>query len=79
MHYYGYGYQVHQAERIMNRAEQRDADAQLGQLSAAVGQWAHSLGKLVRTMRREPDLVAADRLAPGLSACTPSPRQPGGW
>jgi hypothetical protein len=72
MLYYGYGYQVHQAERVMNRAEQRDADAQLGQLSAAVGRWARSLGRPVRAMRREPEILI-------LGACPPSRGQPAGW
>jgi hypothetical protein len=40
-----YGYMVYQAERAKSPAEQREADAQLGRLFAALAQWRHSLAK----------------------------------
>jgi hypothetical protein len=47
-----YGYTCYQAERARTLAEQREADAQLGQLIAALGQFLGSLARPVRALRR---------------------------
>lgn len=49
---FNYGYTCYQEERAKTRAEQRDADAQVGQLLAALGQLLGSLAKPVRALRR---------------------------
>ena len=49
---FSYGYTCYQAERARTLAEQREADAQLGQLFAAFGQFLGSLAKPVRALRR---------------------------
>jgi hypothetical protein len=48
-----YGYMGYQAERPKSRAEQRQADAQLGELFAALGQLLGSLAKPARALRRQ--------------------------
>jgi hypothetical protein len=48
-----YGYLAYQAERPKSRAEQREADAQLGQLFAAIAQLLCLLAKPVRALRRQ--------------------------
>jgi hypothetical protein len=48
-----YGYMGYQAERPKSQAEQRDADAQLGQLFAALAQLLYSPAKPVRALRRQ--------------------------
>jgi hypothetical protein len=45
-----YGYTAYQAERPMARAEQRQADAQLGKLCAALAHWRQSLASPVRAI-----------------------------
>jgi hypothetical protein len=47
------GYPPYQAERAKTRAEQMEADAQLGQLFAALSQSLRSLAKPVRALRRK--------------------------
>lgn len=47
-----YGYLGYQAERVKTQAEQRDTDAQLGQLCAALAESLRSLAKPVRALRR---------------------------
>jgi hypothetical protein len=44
---FNYGYMCYQAERAKTQAEQRDADAQLGQLFAEVAQLRHTSIKAV--------------------------------
>ena len=41
-----YGYLLHEAERTRNQAEQRQADALVGQTAAAVARRAHSVTRL---------------------------------
>jgi hypothetical protein len=48
-----YAYLGYQAERPKSRAEQRQADAQLGELFAALAQFLRSLAKPVRALRRQ--------------------------
>ena len=48
-----YGYLGYQAERPKSRAEQREVDAQLGQLFAALAQLLCVLAKPVRALRRQ--------------------------
>jgi len=48
-----YGYLGYQAERPKSRAEQREADAQVGQLFAALAQLLCVLAKPVRALRRQ--------------------------
>jgi hypothetical protein len=48
-----YGYMGYQAERPKSRAEQRQADAQLGELFAALAQLLGSLAKPARALRRQ--------------------------
>jgi hypothetical protein len=48
---FNYGYTCYQAERAKTQAEQREADAQLGQLLAAFAQLLGSLAKPVRALR----------------------------
>ncbi len=54
-----YGYLGYQAERPKSRAEQREADAQLGQLFAALAQLLCAFARPVGALRRS---------VPGLSA-----------
>lgn len=77
-----YGYVVYQAERTKSHAEQREADAQLGELAAAFAQLLHPLTRTVRAWRRQPGpgptagpcLPAEDAAcAHGLVAQTTSP------
>jgi hypothetical protein len=49
---FNYGYTCYQAERARTPAEQREADAQLGQLFAALGQVLGSLARPVHALRR---------------------------
>jgi hypothetical protein len=44
---FNYGYMCYQAERAKTQAEQRDADAQLGQLFAEIAQLRHTSIKAV--------------------------------
>jgi hypothetical protein len=46
-----YGYTDYQAARPMARAEQRQADAQLGRLWAALAQWRQTLVSPARALR----------------------------
>ena len=48
-----YGYLAYQAERPKSRAEQRQAEAQVGQLLAALAQVLGWLAKPVRALRRQ--------------------------
>jgi hypothetical protein len=48
-----YGYMGYQAERLKSRAEQRQADAQLGELFAALGELLGALAKPARDLRRQ--------------------------
>jgi hypothetical protein len=50
---FNYGYLGYQAERAKTRAEQRAADAQLGQLFAALARLLGPLAKPVRALRRQ--------------------------
>jgi hypothetical protein len=61
-----YGYTAYQAERPMTRAEQREADTQLGRLCAALAQWRQSLARPARA--RHPRFGTG---ATGLRACVP--------
>ena len=61
-----YGYVIYQAERTMTRAEQREADAQLGRLFAALPRWRRSLTRPARALRRQP----------GISRTSPRPCLP---
>ena len=47
-----YGYAIYQADRTRTVAEQREADAQLGRLSAALLRRFHSLGTPARVLLR---------------------------
>ena len=49
-----YGYVLHEAERTRSPAEQRAADALLGQHSAALAQLFRSLARPSRALRRQP-------------------------
>jgi hypothetical protein len=51
---FNYGYLTYQAERTMTQAEQRETDAQLGQLSAAFAQLLRPLTKPARAPGRQP-------------------------
>ena len=51
---FSYGYQGYQAERAKTRAEQTAADAQLGQLFAALAKLLGSVARPVRALRRQP-------------------------
>ena len=47
-----YDYLLHEAERTRNQAEQRQADALMGQIAAAVARRADSLTRLwIRSLR----------------------------
>src|SRR5258708_32734684 len=50
---FNYGYMCYQAERAKTQAEQREADAHLGLLFAALAQLLGSLAKPVRALRRQ--------------------------
>ena len=54
-----YGYLVYQAERTKTQPEQRETDAQLGQLSAAFAQLLRPLTKPARALRRQPGTEVA--------------------
>jgi hypothetical protein len=47
-----YGYAIYQADRTATTAEQREADAQLGRLSAALQKRLRSLGSPARVLLR---------------------------
>jgi hypothetical protein len=47
-----YGYAIYQADRTPTAAEQREADAQLGRLSAALLRRLQSLGRPARALLR---------------------------
>jgi len=49
-----YGYLVYQAQRTKTQAEQRETDAQLGQLSAAFAQLLRPLTKPARALGCRP-------------------------
>jgi hypothetical protein len=49
-----YGYAIYQADRTPTTAEQREADAQLGRLSAALQKRLRSLGSPARVLLRRP-------------------------
>jgi hypothetical protein len=49
-----YGYTAYEAERTRNPAEQRAADALLGQRSAALARLLRSLARPARAPRRQP-------------------------
>jgi hypothetical protein len=49
-----YGHMVYEAERTRSPAEQRAADALLGQNSAAVAGLFRSLARPARALRRQP-------------------------
>jgi hypothetical protein len=49
-----YGYVLYEAERTRSPAEQRAADALLGQHSAALARLFRSLARPARTLRRKP-------------------------
>jgi hypothetical protein len=51
---FNYGYMVYEAERIRSPAEQRAADALLGQHSAALARLLRSLTRPARALRRQP-------------------------
>lgn len=61
---FNYGYLTYQAERAKPPAEQREADAQLGRLSAAFAQLLRPLTKSARTLHRHPGT--------GLRPCIPA-------
>ena len=69
-----YAYLGYQAERPKSRAEQREADAQLGQLFAALGQLLCVLAKPVRALRRLPQARDID-LQPDTKGRQCSPEQ----
>ena len=58
-----YGYVLHEAGRTRSPAEQRAADALLGQHSAALARWLRSLGRPARALRRQPGTSLAARRA----------------
>jgi hypothetical protein len=49
-----YGYAIYQADRTPTAAEQREADAQLGRLSAALQKRLRSLRRPARVLLRRP-------------------------
>jgi hypothetical protein len=63
-----YGYTAYEAERTRNPAEQRAADALLGQRSAALARLLRSLARPARTPRRQP----GPNLPAGERACQPA-------
>ena len=65
-----YGYMCYQAERTKTPAEQREADAQLGHLFAALAQLLGSLAKPVLALRRQSGT--------GPSVCERAPRPAAG-
>ena len=73
-----YGYLTYQAERTKTKAEERETDAQLGQLSAAFAQLLRPLTKPARALRPHPCplSVAGDTQLgtgePGLRPCMPA-------
>jgi hypothetical protein len=62
-----YGYLIYQAERVKTQPEQRETDAQLGQLSAA---FARLLRPLTKPARPAPPA----RYGPAGSAAVPASR-----
>jgi hypothetical protein len=62
-----YGYLTYQAERTKTQAEERETDAQLGQLSAAFAQLLRPLTKPARALRPQPGTGE-----PGLRPCMPA-------
>ena len=62
-----YGYLIYQAERVKTQPEQRETDAQLGQLSAAFAQ-------LLRPLTKPARLAPPARYGPAGSAAVPASR-----
>jgi hypothetical protein len=60
-----YGYLIYQAERTKTQAEQRETDAQRGQLSAAFAQ-------LLRPLTKPARLAPPARFGPAGSATVPA-------
>ena len=58
-----YGYMVYEAERTRSLAEQRAADALLGQHCAALARLFRSLARPARALRRQPGTSLAARRA----------------
>jgi hypothetical protein len=48
-----YGYAIYQADRTRTAAEQREVDARLGRLAAALLRRLHSLGRPARVLLRQ--------------------------
>ena len=81
-----HGYLLYQAERVRTPAEQREADAWLGQRAAALAHVFRSIARPARAPRRQTAMglparalrrqtatgqPATGQLAPGLQACRP--------
>ncbi len=62
-----YGYLIYQAERVKTQPEQRETDAQLGQLSAA-------FARLLRPLTKPARLAPPARYGPAGSAAAPASR-----
>lgn len=62
-----YGYLIYQAERVKTQPEQRETDAQLGQLSAA-------FARLLRPLTKPARLAPPARYGPAGSAAVPASR-----
>jgi hypothetical protein len=62
-----YGYMIYEAERTRSPAEQRAADALLGQRSAALAQLFRSLAWPARALRRQ-----SGTRQPARRACLPA-------
>jgi hypothetical protein len=62
-----HGYQVYYAERAKTEAEQRSADAQLGQRAAALARLCRSLASPVHALRHR----SSQARRPGERACQP--------
>ena len=62
-----YGYLLYEAERTRSPAEQRAADALLGQRSAALARLLRSLARPARALRRQPGTSL-----PARRACLPA-------
>ena len=69
-----YGYLLHEAERTRNQAEQRQADALMGQVAAAVARRADSLTRLWMSLAasvRGRGRAAIPGIAGPANACPP--------
>jgi hypothetical protein len=62
-----YSYMIYEAERTRSPAEQRAADALLGQRSAALAQLFRSLARPARALRRQ-----SGTSQPARRACVPA-------